>query len=148
MRRPPAAPAVVVKSPAAIPPLKLQQFAVVPTIDPKSLTFEMHCPANGPEEESCEGRAFFYYLLTGKQIKAFGARSSAVKKRLELIATGPIKVKAGQHGLVKMHPNRLGKTLLRSGAKLKITLKLAVTEGKRSVTGTLPATIEAGKHRR
>jgi hypothetical protein len=146
--KPLVSPAAAVKPPVAIPPLKLQQFAVVPTIDPKSLTFEMHCPANGPEEESCEGRAFFYYLLTGKQIKAFGAARSSTAKKLELIATGPIKVKAGQGGRVKMRPNRLGKALLRSGAKLKITLKLEVTEGKRSVTGTLPATIKPALPRR
>jgi hypothetical protein len=141
--KPPAAsgPGPSAKPPAVIPPLKLQQFAVIPTVDPNSLKFEMHCPANGPEEESCEGRAYFYYLLTGKQIKAFGARASAAKKHLAVIATGPIKVKAGQHGQVKMRPNRLGKALLLSGAKLKITLKLEVTEGQRSVTGTLPATI-------
>ena len=137
------------KPPAVIPPLKLQQFAVIPTIDPKSLEFEMHCPPVGPEEESCEGRAFFYNLLTGKQIKAAGAaRSSAAKKHLALIATGAIKIKAGQHGGVKMHPNKLGKSLLRTGAKLKITLKLEVTEGQRSVTGTLPVTIKASKPRR
>jgi hypothetical protein len=45
-----------------------------------------------------------------------------------------------------MRPNRLGKALLRTGDKLKITLKLAVAEGPRSVTGTLPATIKASKH--
>jgi hypothetical protein len=138
-------PGLSAKPPAVIPPLKLQQFAVVPTIDPNSLKFEMHCPPIGPEEETCEGRAYFYNLLTGKQIKAAGARSSAAKKRLELIATGSIKIKAGNHGLVKMTPNRLGKALLRTGAKLKVTLKLAVTEGQRSVTGTLLATIEARK---
>lgn len=141
--KPPGTSGVTAKPPAAIPPLKLQQFAIVPTIDPKSLEFEMRCPPTG--EESCQGRAFFYYLLTGKQIKAANARSSAVKKHLVVIATGSIKVKAGQHGRIKMRPNRLGKALLRSGAKLKITLKVAVTEGQQSVTGTLPATITAGK---
>jgi hypothetical protein len=47
-----------------------------------------------------------------------------------------------------MRPNKLGESLLRTGAKLKITLKLEVTEGQRSVTGTLPATIQASKRRR
>jgi hypothetical protein len=142
-------PSPTAKPPTAIRPLVLQQFAIVPTIDPNSLKFEMHCPPLGPEEETCEGRAYFYYLLTGKQIKAFGAaRTSAAKKHLAVIATGPIKVKAGQDGPIEMRPNRLGKALLRTGAKLKITLKLEVTEGERSVTGTLPATIRAGKHRR
>jgi hypothetical protein len=141
-------PALTAKPPTAIRPLVLQQFAIVPTIDPNSLKFEMHCPPLGPEEETCEGRAYFYYLLTGKQIKAFGAaRASAAKKRVAVIATGPIKIKAGQHGQVKMRPNRLGKALLRTGDKLKITLKLEVTEGQHSLTGTLPATIKAGKHR-
>jgi hypothetical protein len=141
-------PGLALKPPALVPPLALQQFAVIPTVDPRSLEFEMHCPPPGPEEDICEGRAFFYYMLTGKQIKAFGAGSAAVKKRLALIATGLIKIKAGQHGRIKMHPNRLGKALLRTGAKLKITLKLTLTEGKRSVTGNLPVTIKARKHRR
>ncbi len=135
------------KPPAEILPLKLQQFAIVPTIDPKSLEFEMHCPPVG--EESCQGRAFFYGLLTGKQIKPDGvARLSAAKKHLTLIATGSIKIKAGAHGRVKMRPNKVGKALLGTGAKLKVTLKLEVTEGQRSVTGTLPATIKASKPRR
>jgi len=34
---------------------------------------------------------------------------------------------------------------LRTGKKLKITLKLTVTVGGRSVTGNLPATIRARK---
>jgi hypothetical protein len=140
-------PAAGAKPPAAIPALALQQFAIVPTIDPRSLEFEMHCPPVG--EESCQGRAFFYALLTGKQIKPDGvARTSAAKKHLALIATGAIKIKAGRHGRVKMHPNKLGKSLLRTGSELKIKLKLEVTEGRRSVTGTLPATIKAGKQRR
>jgi hypothetical protein len=142
-------PGPLAKPPATIPALRLQQFAVVPTIDPNSLKFEMHCPPLGPEEDSCLGRAYFYYLFTGKHIKAFGApRLLAAKKHLDVIATGSIKVPAGHSGQVKMRPNRLGKALLKSGAKLKITLKLEVTDGPRSVTGTLPATIKAGKRRR
>jgi hypothetical protein len=126
-------------------PLKLQQFAIVPTIDPAALEFEMHCPPTG--EESCQGRAYFYYLLTGRQIKPADAQASAVEKRKPtLIATGTIDLKPGAHGKVKMRPNRIGKSLLRSGKKLKVTLKLAVTQGGRSVNGSLPATITAPKH--
>jgi hypothetical protein len=131
---------------AVIPPLVLQQFAIVPTIDPASLEFEMHCPPVG--EESCQGRAFFMYLLSGKQIKPADASASAVeKKHLAVIATGQVKVKAGGHAQIKMRPNQLGKSLLRSGKKLKITLKLAVTQGQRSLTGSLPATIKARRGR-
>lgn len=138
-------PSTADKPAAKILPLTLQQFAIVPTIDPKSLEFEMHCPPVG--EESCQGRAFFYGLLTGKQIKPDGvARSSAAKKHPTLIATGTIKIKAGQHGRVKMRPNRLGKSLLQTGKMLKVTLKLEVTQGQRSLTDTLPATIKARKH--
>jgi hypothetical protein len=130
-------------APPAIQPLRLQQFAIVPTIDPASLTFEMHCPPIG--EESCQGRAFFFYLLTGRQIKPDGvARAASAKPgHLALIATGRVDVKAGGHGRVKMSPNALGKQLLRKGKKLKITLKLAVSQGGSSVTGSLPATIKA-----
>jgi hypothetical protein len=140
-----AGPSTTANPPTAIPPLRLQQFAIVPTIDPRSLEFEMHCPP--VDEESCQGRAFFYYLLTGRQIKPADAQASAVeKKHLALIATGSINLKAGHRGRIKMRPNHLGKALLRAGDRLKITLKLAVTEGQRSVTGTLPATIKASKH--
>ena len=133
-----------------IKPLVLQQFANVPTIDPKALEFEMHCPSpgleqNGDQSETCAGRAYGMYLFTGKQIKAYGASSAAVKKRLDVIATGSLTLKAGQHGRMKLHPNRLGKALLKAGKKLKITLKLTVTVGGRSVTGNLPATIKARK---
>jgi hypothetical protein len=128
-------------------PLKLQQFAIVPTINPASLEFEMRCPPIG--EESCQGRAYFEYLLTGKQIKPAkgdAARAStAPKTHLAVIATGQVKIKAGQHGRIRMRPNALGKSLLKGGKKLKITLKLAVTQGQSSVTGTLPATIKAAK---
>jgi hypothetical protein len=139
-----AAPGAVKPAPEILP-LKLQQFAIVPTIDPAALEFEMHCPPTG--EESCQGRAYFYYLLTGRQIKPADAQASAVeKKKPTLIATGTIDLKPGASGKVKMRPNRIGKTLLRSGQKLKVTLKLAVTQGARSVTGSLPATITAPKH--
>jgi hypothetical protein len=134
----------------AIKPLLLQQFAIVPTIDPRALEFEMHCPPptqeqNGDQGESCAGRAYGMYLFTGKQIKAYGARSRPVKSRLDVIATGAISIKAGHSGRVKLHLNRLGKALLKGGAKLKITLKLTVKQGGRSVTGNLPATIKARK---
>lgn len=133
-----------------IKPLVLQQFASVPTIDPKALEFEMHCPSpgleqNGDQSETCAGRAYGMYLFTGKQIKAYGANSAAVKKRLDVIATGSLTLKAGRHGRMKLHPNRLGKALLKTGKKLKITLKLTVTVGSQSVTGNLPATIKARK---
>jgi hypothetical protein len=136
------------KPPVEILPLKLQQFAIVPTINPASLEFEMRCPPTG--EESCQGRAYFYYLLTGRQIKP-AARTSVARastaggKHLTLIATGRVKIKPGASGRVKMSPNALGKRLLKGGKKLKITLKLAVTQGQSSVTGTLPATIKAAK---
>jgi hypothetical protein len=135
------------KPPAEILPLKLQQFAIVPTISPADLEFEMRCPPVG--EESCQGRAFFMYLLTGKQIK--GAKpgdaraSTAPKSHLVVIATGQVNLKPGQHGHVKMRPNALGKSLLKSGKKLKIGLRLAITQGQSAVTGTLPATISARK---
>jgi hypothetical protein len=133
-----------------IKPLVLQQFASIPTIDPKALEFEMHCPPptleqNGDQGETCAGRAYGMYLFTGKQIKAYGASSTAVKKRLDVIATGSLTLKAGHNGRLKLHTNRLGKALLRTGKKLKITLKLTVTVGARSVTGNLPATIKARK---
>lgn len=136
------------KPPVEVLPLKLQQFAIVPTINPASLEFEMRCPPTG--EESCQGRAYFYYLLTGRQIKP-AARASVARastaggKHLALIATGRVKIKPGASGRVKMSPNALGKRLLKGGKKLKITLKLAVTQGQSSVTGTLPATIKAAK---
>lgn len=142
-------------TPTVYPPIKplvLQQFAIVPTLTHAQLEFEMHCPPptqeqNGDQGESCGGRAYVYYLFTGKQIKAYGATSAAVKRRLEVIATGTISIKAGRGGRVKLRPNRLGKALLKSGAKLKITLRLSVTEGRRSFTGSTPATIKAGRHR-
>jgi hypothetical protein len=105
----------------------------------------MHCPPS--YEESCEGRAYFMYLLSGKQIKPAEASASAVEKHLAVIATGQVKVKAGGHGQIKMRPNQLGKSLLRSGKKLKITLRLAVSQGQRSLTGSLPATIKARQGR-
>jgi len=133
-----------------IKPLVLQQFAIVPTIDPRALEFEMRCPPptqeqNGDQGETCAGRAYAVYLFTGKQIKAYGARSTSLKKRLDVIATGAISIKAGHRGRVKLRPNRLGKLLLKSGAKLRITLKITAKEGARSVTGSLPATIKARK---
>jgi hypothetical protein len=134
-----------------IEPLVLQQFAIVPTLTRAQLEFEMQCPPptteqNGDQGESCAGRAYGMYMFTGKQIKAYGARSAAVKRRLDVIATGSISIKAGHRGRVKLRPNRLGKALLKSGAKLKITLRLSVTEGRRSFSGSLPATIKAGRH--
>lgn len=133
-----------------IKPLVLQEFAIVPTIDPKALEFEMQCPhpiveENGEVGEDCSVRAYGMYLFTGKQIKAYGARAKSVKKRLDVIATGASSIKAGHKGRIKLHPNRLGKLLLRTGAKLKITLKLTVTQGHRSFTGSEPATIKARK---
>jgi hypothetical protein len=127
-----------------IKPLSLQQFANIPTINPRALEFEMHCPPVG--EESCEGRAYAVYLLTGKQIKAYGARSSSAKKRSAVIATGSTTIKPGHSGHIKLHPNNLGEALLRTGAKLKITLKLTFTVGQRSVAGNLPAIIKARGH--
>ncbi len=134
-----------------IKPLVLQQFAIVPTLTRKQLEFEMQCPPPTPEQngnqgESCAGRAYAMYLFTGKQIRAYGARSPAVKKRLDVIAVGAISIKAGHRGRVKLRANRLGKALLKSGAKLKITLKISVTLGRRSFTGRVPATIKAGRH--
>lgn len=134
----------------AIKPLVLQQFAIVPTIDPRALEFEMQCPPptpeqNGDQGEICAGRAYAMYLFTGKHIKAYGARSTSLKKRLDVIATGSISIKAGHSGHVKLHLNRLGKKLLKTGARLKITLKLAVMFGHRSFTGSEPATIKARK---
>jgi len=128
----------------------LQQFAIVPTLTHAQLEFEMQCPPptqeqNGDQGESCAGRAWGMYMFTGKQIKAYGAGSAAVKRRLDVIAVGTISIKAGHRGHVKLRPNRLGKALLKSGAKLKITLKLTVTQGHRSFTGSLPATIKARK---
>jgi hypothetical protein len=141
-------------APTVYPPIKplvLQQFAIVPTLTHAQLEFEMHCPPptqeqNGDQGESCAGRAWGMYMFTGKQIKAYGAASAAVKRRLDVIAIGTISIKAGHRGRVKLRPNRLGKALLKSGAKLKITLKISVTEGRRSFTGSTPATIKAGKH--
>jgi hypothetical protein len=134
----------------SIKPLVLQQFAIIPTIDPKALEFEMHCPPptqeqNGDQGESCAGRAYAMYLFTGKHIKAYGARATSLKKRLDVIATGSISIKAGHSGHVKLHLNKLGKKLLKTGARLKITLRLAVTLGQRSFTGSEPATIKTRK---
>jgi hypothetical protein len=133
-----------------IKPLLLQQFAIIPTIDPRSLEFEMQCPPptqeqNGDQGEICAGRAYGLYLFTGKHIKAYGARSKPIKSRLDVIATGSITIKAGHKGRIKLRPNRLGKLLLKTGTKLKITLKLTVTQGHRSFTGSEPATIKARK---
>jgi hypothetical protein len=85
------------------------------------------------------------YLFTGKHIKAYGARATSLKKRLDVIATGSISIKAGHSGHVKLHLNKLGKKLLKTGARLKITLRLAVTLGQRSFTGSEPATIKTRK---
>ncbi len=128
--------------PPTIQPLKLQQFAIVPTITHADLEFEMRCPPVG--EESCQGKAYFYYLLTGKQIKP--ARTfSASKGNLALVATGQVNIKPGAKGKVKMKPNALGKSLLRKGKQLKITLKLAISEGAQSFSGITPVTIKASK---
>lgn len=133
-------------------PLVLQQFAIVPTLTRAQLEVEMQCPPptleqNGDQGEICSGRAYGMYLFTGKQIKAYGARSAAVKRRLDVIAVGTISIKAGHRGRVKLHLNRLGRALLKGGAKLKITLRISLTEGRRSFTGSTPATIKAGRGR-
>jgi hypothetical protein len=57
-----------------------------------------------------------------------------------------VNVKPGAKGKVKMKPNALGKSLLRKGKQLKITLKLAVSEGGQSVSDSVPVTIKAAKH--
>jgi hypothetical protein len=133
------------KPPAVIPPLVLQQFAVIPTIDPKSLGFEMECPPIGNNEDICAGRAEVYFTFTGKQIKANGARLAAAKKRVLLIASGTLQLKSGQKGRLKLHPNKAGKALLKAGKKLKVTVKMTVAIGGRSVSGAIPTSIKARK---
>jgi hypothetical protein len=133
------------KPSAVIPPLVLQQFAVIPTIDPKSLEFEMECPPIGNNEDICAGRAEMYYTFTGKHIKANGARVAAAKKQVVLIASGTLKLKSGQKGHLKLHPNKAGKALLKAGKKLKVTVKMTVAIGGRSVSGTIPTSIKARK---
>jgi hypothetical protein len=138
------------KTSTPILPLKLQQFAIIPTISPKDLEFEMRCPppsTDGQNEDICAGRAEMLFVFTGKHIRAFNARAGSVKRKVDVIATGSIKIKAGHSGRVKLRPNRLGKALLKTGAKLKVTLKLSVSLGHRSITGSLPATIKARKRR-
>jgi|GEM_PF-6945248 hypothetical protein len=135
----------------SIKPLVLQEFAIVPTLTPKQLEFEMQCPhpiveENGEVGEDCSVQAYGMFLFTGKQIKAYGARAKPVKKRLDVIATGATTIKAGHRGRVKLHLNRLGRALLKSGAKLKFTLRITVKLGHRSFTGSLPATIKAARH--
>lgn len=134
--------------PAGIAPLRLQQFVFIKPIDPKALALEMECPG----DETCNARAWAYYKFTGKQ--AFGrdkagVRVSAKKKpKLTEVATGALTLKPGAKGKLKLKPNKTGKALIRSGKKLKITLKVTLKAGTRSATGSFPAQIRAAKKKR
>jgi hypothetical protein len=82
----PAVPVPAATTPAAIRPLVLQQFVTIRPIDPRAAALEMQCPPD--LNETCNARAWAYYLFTGKQ--AFGrggGRTAAAKPRPTAIAT-------------------------------------------------------------
>ena len=144
---PPAAPPPAKTAPTGIAPLKLQQFVFIKPIDPKALALEMECPP----DETCNARAWAYYVLTGKQ--AFGRDKAGVlvsakkKPKLTELATGARSLKAGAKGKLKLKLNKTGKALVRSGKKLKITLKVTLKAGSRSATGSFTTSIKAAKKR-
>ena len=141
----PAPPVPAKTNPQGIAPLRLQQFVFIKPIDPKALALEMECPP----DETCNARAWAYYVFTGKQ--AFGrdkagVRVSAKKQpKPTQIATGALSLKAGAKGKLKLKLNKTGKALVRSGKKLKITLKVTLKAGSRSATGSFKTSIKAAK---
>lgn len=131
--------------PAAIAPLVLQRFVFIKPIDPKALALEMECPG----DETCNARAWAYYVFTGKQ--AFGRDKAGVrvsakrKPKPTLIATGALTLKPTATGKLKLKLNRTGKALVRSGKKRKITLKVTLKAGTRSTTRSVTTSIKAAR---
>ena len=145
---PPPGPAPIsAPAPPPIKPLVLQRFVTILPIDPSSLNMGMECPRNSVNDDTCAARAYAYYVFTGKNFFT-GKRAAAKKPKPTLIASGALTLKQGRKGHLKLKPNKAGKALLKAGKKLKITLKITVTQGAQSASGTFATSIKARKKRK